>query len=84
MNSYFAMNSNCSISISFQKEFSYVPWQDINSHSTDPFEIHIPVDDLVQDCSISTANTPEILQSCNKPSMYPGGPNQYKDVILPV
>ena len=32
------------------------------------FDFHI--DGLVQDCSISIANTLEILQSCTKPSIY--------------
>ena len=31
---------------------------------------HIHIDGLVQDCSISRALPPEILQFCTKPSIY--------------
>ena len=35
-------------------------------------EIQRHVDDIVQDCSISIADTLEIRQSCPKPAIYDG------------
>ena len=43
---------------------------------------HLYTNGLVQDCSISIANTQEILQSCIKPSIYTVCGSGHKDVAV--